>query len=329
MTIETLIYTTSPTRWMSRHESRVRKNLEKAKGVKAAPFEYEHIKLGSVPLRAYPDGDIKPDWKWFTATLTTRAQARGFNNIILHLSRKDAKRFGIKGIVGSYNRDRVPDDVWESVIICDKGQDAKGYDNLPEFVRLVVHEAAHPAAIITFGPDTKIVHEMDSGEGVAKGKRQIESLWPLFDLTPPMYPIDKKYIAKPSQRFLNPSKHYKSGLHNGVDFPCPVGTPVRALADGVLIKSGPNHPSLGIHVYYTCIIASRRVWLRHLHLSKAMPLGAYRKGDIIGLSGNTGDSSGPHLHWDAWNRPIDTSLIGTAAGVRKHMIDPLTLVPAV
>lgn len=317
--IRTIVYTTSKTRWMSRHESRIRKGWEQAKGITSEPFDYKHITLTEIPLKTYADGDVKPDPDWFSKTFASPS----YNNIILHLSRKDRTKFGIKGIAGTYYRDKVPDDIWETVIICDKGQMAKGYDNLPEFVRLAWHEPGHPAAIINFGPETDIVHTLDSGEGVAKGQRRIQDLWAKFDFTP-MYPIDKKYL-KISQKYLNPSKHYVSGVHNGVDFPCPVGTPVRAIADGLIIKAGPNHKTLGIHVYYACVVKGRAVWLRHLHLSKSMPVGMYKKGDIIGYTGNTGDSTGPHLHWDAWNKPIDTSLITTAAGVQKHMIDPMTL----
>lgn len=327
--IKTIVYTTSKTRWMGRYEARIRKNYEKAKGVKAARFEYRHIKLETLPVRTYRDGDIKPAPSFITKTFTEPAAAQGFNNIFLNLSRADKKRFGIKGIAGTYNRDKVPDDVWECVIIADKGQMAKGYDNMPEYVRLAIHEPGHPAAIRQFGPNTDIVHLMDSGEGVTNGARQIEGLWALFDftsnpttMTKPIYPLPAAIYNSISQPFLTKSSHYKSGVHPGCDHRAPIGTRLCAPVDLEITKSGQNHVSLGGHVYVAFTIDGKRYWGRFLHLSKAMPAGRYQQGDLIGITGNTGDSTGPHLHDDLWRVPIDVSLIVTEKGVRAHLIDP-------
>jgi murein DD-endopeptidase MepM/ murein hydrolase activator NlpD len=66
--------------------------------------------------------------------------------------------------------------------------------------------------------------------------------------------------------------------------------------------------------------------MRVLHLSKASIIGWYKAGEVIGYSGNTGDSSGAHLHVDVWNTPIDSALIGTKAGVYKYLLDPLQFI---
>lgn len=347
--IRTVVYTTSQTLWMKQHENRIRKVWESARGVTTAAFTYRLVQLDNIPLKTDNDGDVKPDWSWFRERFTAEAKALGLNNVWLHISREDRERLGIKGVSGSYNRDAIPDRLWECLIIADEGQIARGYKDLPEYVRLGLHEPGHPAAYTTFGRNTNVVHELDSGEG-ATGKRQIERLWPLFDLTEdldprevklsllwrlyylmlermnrPVYPLPEEYFTESriSQAFGVRNPRYKSGIHNGVDFPCPVGTPVIAPEDGTIIRSRPDHATMGGHVFYTCIIDHKRVWFRFLHLSVAMPEGQYRKGDIIGKTGNTGDSDGPHSHMDGWKQPIDTALIQTAAGVRAHMFDPL------
>lgn len=134
-----------------------------------------------------------------------------------------------------------------------------------------------------------------------------------------MKPIPDQFYTQISQPFLVPNQHYKSGVHNGVDFRCPIGTPVYAPRDGEITRRYLNHASLGVAVYFAC----EGSYLRFLHLSEAKLRGQYKQGDIIGYTGNTGDSTGPHLHVDVWKVPIDTSLIQTKRGVLDNLVDPL------
>lgn len=90
----------------------------------------------------------------------------------------------------------------------------------------------------------------------------------------------------------------KRGYHGGVDFGAPTGTPVRAAADGEVELAQWNggygnyvrieHPEYG--PYKTC----------YAHLSKIEVKKGQRvkQGDIIGLVGSTGNSTGPHLHYE-------------------------------
>lgn len=142
-------------------------------------------------------------------------------------------------------------------------------------------------------------------------------------MTPMLPQKDWKNIT---QRFGVPSTHYKSGIHNGVDFGCPVGTPVYAPTEGVIYKTGKEHPSLGTYIYFTCAVKGTVYYIRVLHLSSTKIIGWYKAGEIIGYTGNTGDSSGPHLHIDVWNRPVDANLIRTKSGVHKYMVDPLLFI---
>jgi murein DD-endopeptidase MepM/ murein hydrolase activator NlpD len=86
-------------------------------------------------------------------------------------------------------------------------------------------------------------------------------------------------------------------LHAGIDFGAPVGSPVRASADGKIEIAGPvsgfgNH----IRIQHTGFETS------YSHLSEIpdtiKPGVDIKQGDIIALSGNTGLSTGPHLHFE-------------------------------
>lgn len=87
-------------------------------------------------------------------------------------------------------------------------------------------------------------------------------------------------------------------LHQGLDIPMRVGTPIYAAASGTVTQVSPTSTSdAGI---YVAITHPSRLTSRYLHLSSAIVEKGQRveKGDQIGLSGNTGLSEGPHLHFD-------------------------------
>ena len=103
--------------------------------------------------------------------------------------------------------------------------------------------------------------------------------------------------------------------HNGLDFGVVVGTPVKATMDGKVIYAGPNDQGYGNLV----IVENGAYRTYYAHLS-SIPVAV---GDTvtaestIGLSGNTGHSTGPHLHYEIRknNVPIDPTSVtlGTIA----------------
>jgi len=98
-------------------------------------------------------------------------------------------------------------------------------------------------------------------------------------------------------------------FHHGIDVALPVGTPLTAPADGVVVKKG-NGPSGGI----TLILKhedNRHTVYYHLqkpsHLLKGTRV---ERGELIAYSGNTGASTGPHLHFEVrrsarWGDTVD------------------------
>lgn len=85
--------------------------------------------------------------------------------------------------------------------------------------------------------------------------------------------------------------------HNGVDFACPLGTPVRASADGRVVFSGWDSTGYGNLIRIRHADGSET---RYAHLSAFATLeGSFiGQGQVIGLSGASGNVTGAHLHWE-------------------------------
>lgn len=139
-----------------------------------------------------------------------------------------------------------------------------------------------------------------------------------------VYPVDKElFIHNSSQRFLLPNKIYQSGVHNGYDIACPLNTKIVAPFQCEVYEVFTNHASMGNAMFVKLTTTDGFTWhIRLLHLNAVPKKGSYKKGVEIGRTGNTGMSTGPHLHIDVWRVPIDTSLIKTREGVEKYLVDP-------
>ena len=85
-------------------------------------------------------------------------------------------------------------------------------------------------------------------------------------------------------------------LHAGIDIPASVGTPMRAADSGKVILAG----SQGGYGNYTCIQHSGSMSTCYAHQSSiGVSVGqSVRQGQVIGATGNTGNSTGPHLHFE-------------------------------
>lgn len=101
------------------------------------------------------------------------------------------------------------------------------------------------------------------------------------------YPITQRY-----------GETVTSSFHTGIDYACPLGTPILASADGVVMAAGwdatgfgnrviilhdGHHATLYAHLQTVAVFVSQKV----------------QQGDMIGMSGSTGNSTGPHLHFEA------------------------------
>jgi len=87
-------------------------------------------------------------------------------------------------------------------------------------------------------------------------------------------------------------------LHTGIDITMPKGTPLHATADGVVSFSGRNGGNGNVVV----IEHGHGLTSVYAHNSQnSVKAGqAVKRGDAIALSGSTGISTGPHLHYEVW-----------------------------
>ena len=90
-----------------------------------------------------------------------------------------------------------------------------------------------------------------------------------------------------------------SKFHSGIDIGVPMNTPVRAIFDGTVTKSGTtNMGGYGVGVFLEHSVNGTTLNSEYGHLSKWVvePGQKVKQGQIIGYSGNSGVSTGPHLH---------------------------------
>lgn len=99
--------------------------------------------------------------------------------------------------------------------------------------------------------------------------------------------------------------------HNGIDMVGAYGTPVKAAAAGTVVFVGWNWADGSDPAWIVVIAHSSelRSWYAHMQPKRPVNVGdTVRKGQVIGYEGNTGKSSGAHLHWmversGAWRNP--------------------------
>jgi murein DD-endopeptidase MepM/ murein hydrolase activator NlpD len=128
------------------------------------------------------------------------------------------------------------------------------------------------------------------------------------------YPLDRIHITSGFGMRRHPVTG-RSAMHYGVDYRASVGTPVYAVAEGRVTKSAYDNSS----GHYIAIRHNDNYTSYYLHLSRrSVGAGAQVKArQVIGLSGNTGLSSGPHLHFGfrrpngTWINPLSKRMIAT------------------
>lgn len=116
----------------------------------------------------------------------------------------------------------------------------------------------------------------------------------LISATPAITPV--KGILTSGFGYRNDPVTHGRGVHQGVDIAAAPGQPVRASADGLVLRSG-TMGGLGSAIY---LAHGYGLTTRYGHLSKieVRPGQRVKRGDIIGRVGNTGRSTGYHLHYE-------------------------------
>lgn len=88
-------------------------------------------------------------------------------------------------------------------------------------------------------------------------------------------------------------------MHWGIDIANRIGTPIYAVADGVVVESGP---ASGFGMWIRLQHADGTITIYgHIDRSLVHEGQRVRAGDQIATMGNRGQSTGPHLHFEVWN----------------------------
>ncbi|WP_200301863.1 M23 family metallopeptidase [Streptomyces adelaidensis] len=155
--------------------------------------------------------------------------------------------------------------------------------------------------------DLKAQQVLEQKKAAAEAARK-ERLRPKFAL-----PVAKHGLSA----FYGQSGVNWMSLHTGIDFPVSYGTPVMAATDGT-VRTQWNS------AYGNMVIVTAKdgteTWYCHLSTYKVASGTTVKAGDTIAYSGNSGNSTGPHLHFEV--RPAGGSAIDPLPWLRSHGLDP-------
>ncbi|HWM37521.1 MAG TPA: transglycosylase family protein [Streptomyces sp.] len=107
--------------------------------------------------------------------------------------------------------------------------------------------------------------------------------------------------VRPSTAYRESGSSWSSGHHTGVDFPVPTGTTVKAVANAKVVSAG----WADAYGYQVVLRHSDGKYSQYGHLSAiSVRAGqAVKPGQRVGRSGSTGNSTGPHLHFEIRTGP--------------------------
>lgn len=130
-------------------------------------------------------------------------------------------------------------------------------------------------------------------EGMIRNKEK------LLASTPAIQPISNKNLNRLTSGFgyrIDPL--YKTvKFHAGLDFTAPQGSPIYATADGVVRTAGNLGNGYGNHVIISHGYSYTTLY-GHMYRIKVKNGQRVQRGEVIGYVGNTGKSTGPHLHYE-------------------------------
>jgi len=141
-------------------------------------------------------------------------------------------------------------------------------------------------------------------QSYAQIEDRIKDRLDLFNHTPSIRPMDKGYYTSSFGVRKDPLNGRRA-MHNGLDISVERGTPVMATADGTVVFAKAT-PGLGKLVVIDHGYGFRTAYghLSVINVSKGQSI---KRGQKVALSGATGRSTGPHLHYEVHvnDRPVD------------------------
>lgn len=124
----------------------------------------------------------------------------------------------------------------------------------------------------------------------------------MAERVPAIWPLDRRSVRGNIGAFgmrVHPISR-QVRMHDGIDFSVPIGTPIVSTGVGV-VSTDRNRTGYGVQVLIDHGFGYKT---RYAHLSRsAVAVGqTVKRGQVIGYAGNTGRSSGPHLHYEVIHR---------------------------
>lgn len=122
---------------------------------------------------------------------------------------------------------------------------------------------------------------------------------------------------------------YKNGRHNGIDLSAGVGTPIFAAENGTVKATGDNDIGCPGGSYGKWIVLTHpnnlATLYAHLSLIKAAPGQGVTRGDLIAYSGDTGYTTGPHLHFTVYDARTVELRVQRSCGITPFggYLDPM------
>ncbi|MFE5487723.1 M23 family metallopeptidase [Streptomyces sp. NPDC056527] len=154
--------------------------------------------------------------------------------------------------------------------------------------------------------DLKLRQEAEKKKREEEAARK-EALRPKFALPVKLHELSARY----GQAGVN-----WMSVHTGIDFPVQYGTKVMAATDGTVRT---QYNSAYGNMAIVTAADGTETWYCHLSSTK-LRSGKVKAGDVIAYSGNSGNSTGPHLHFEV--RPNGGAAIDPEAWLRSHGLSP-------
>jgi murein DD-endopeptidase MepM/ murein hydrolase activator NlpD len=154
--------------------------------------------------------------------------------------------------------------------------------------------------------DLKLRQEAEKKKREEEAARK-EALRPKFALPVKLHELSARY----GQAGVN-----WMSVHTGIDFPVQYGTRVMAATDGTVRT---QYNSAYGNMAIVTAADGTETWYCHLSSTKIRS-GKVKAGDVIAYSGNSGNSTGPHLHFEV--RPGGGAAIDPEAWLRDHGLSP-------
>jgi len=282
------------------------------------------------------DGGGRLDWDWLLEQFP-KADDEG---VIFHFTPYYRSKWGLKpGINGSRNTSHKTTPVFwvcANVGAPASRRDGPGYpEHITELHRLLYHEMAHfdedQDDLLGNQLPQESVHYMDYTQNAIHRYPELVNYRKLTllerirttlaaivarllneqqrdDDISYLHPIKEKRAYISQVYGVRNALYKKTGRHIGTDYAIPVGTKLFAPRYCRVTATG-THRVLGNWCILQYTIGSQQYEERWLHLQAAPALGHYPQGAVVARSGNTGLSTGPHLHREVWLEQVDIAAI--------------------